>query len=358
MRWDAIVDLSVGFVKDAAGDDEGFIGFFEGIASTPDVDLEGDRFAPEVLERSVDQLRGKPILILHGRGGEAAVGEILDAEYSREEGLRIKAGIYKRFKPIWEMIKQGALKALSIGGVVKQYRIVDGVREILEAEINEVSLTPRGVNPSAKIVSFFGKSYEINEMGFLDKIEKATPPPHETKKAPEDMPWDAEEAVERLRRWASRDGTGRREAIDWEKYKLGFAWYDEKNKQSFSSYKLPHHTIIDNELTVVWRGVVAAMAALAGARGGVEIPEEDKPSVYQHLATHYKQFNRQPPPYETLKTIQKTWPHIKELVETQPKALVTNNEAVKKTPATELDTPILKRIHDLIRKKNKETASI
>ena len=38
------------------------------------------------------------------------------------------------------------------------------------------------------------------------------------------------------------------------------------------------------------------MAALKGARGGVDIPVEDIPKVYRHLAKHYKEFNREPPP--------------------------------------------------------------
>ena len=45
-------------VKDAA--DEEFIGFFEGIASTPDVDLQGERFAPDVLMANAEKLKGKP----------------------------------------------------------------------------------------------------------------------------------------------------------------------------------------------------------------------------------------------------------------------------------------------------------
>ena len=37
------------------------------------------------------------------------------------------------------------------------------------------------------------------------------------------------------------------------------------------------------------------MAALAGARGGVDIPNADIPDVYRHLAAHYKEFDKEPP---------------------------------------------------------------
>ncbi|MEM0050709.1 MAG: hypothetical protein QXW39_09290, partial [Candidatus Bathyarchaeia archaeon] len=124
--------------------------------------------------------------------------------------------------------------------------------------------------------------------------------PHETPKAPEDREWDADAAEQRIRKWASSDGSGDKDKIDWSKYKQAFAWYDHENPENFGSYKLPHHDIIDGRLHVVWRGVVAAMQALLGARGGVDIPAADRRSVYVHLARHYAQFDREPPPLEAL----------------------------------------------------------
>jgi len=40
------------------------------------------------------------------------------------------------------------------------------------------------------------------------------------------------------------------------------------------------------------------MQALLGARGGVDIPEEDRNPVYNHLALHYQQFEKEPPQLE------------------------------------------------------------
>ena len=39
------------------------------------------------------------------------------------------------------------------------------------------------------------------------------------------------------------------------------------------------------------------MAALMGARGGVDIPTQDRRAVYNHLARHYRQFKREPPEF-------------------------------------------------------------
>ena len=117
-QFQAIILVEPQVVK--ASEDEKFIGYFEGIASTPDVDLEGDKFTPEVLAKNAERLKGKPILLLHGKNkevGDQPIGEILEAKF--ENGvLKIKAGIYKAFKKIWDAVKRGVLKALSIGGII------------------------------------------------------------------------------------------------------------------------------------------------------------------------------------------------------------------------------------------------
>jgi hypothetical protein len=41
--------------------------------------------------------------------------------------------------------------------------------------------------------------------------------------------------------------------------------------------------------------VVAAMTVVNGARGGVDIPDADRRSVYDHLAGHYHEFGEEPP---------------------------------------------------------------
>ncbi|MDR7534653.1 MAG: HK97 family phage prohead protease [Armatimonadota bacterium] len=110
-------------------------------------------------------------------------------------------------------------------------------------------------------------------------------PPHETERAPEDMPWDGPAAV--------RDAPNEAAVL-----RRMHAWVDpEGDPDAKSSYKLPHH-LPDGR--VVWRGVAAAMAALLGGRGGVDIPEADRRGVYRHLARHYEQFEREPPEFRGL----------------------------------------------------------
>ncbi|HLZ49126.1 MAG TPA: signal peptide peptidase SppA [Candidatus Acidoferrum sp.] len=124
--------------------------------------------------------------------------------------------------------------------------------------------------------------------------------PHEKAEAKDDSPeWDGATAKDRLAKWASSDGSGDKDKIDWAQYRKGFAWYDSDNAESFGAYKFPHHDVKDDKLTVVWGGVKAAMGALLGSRGGTSIPAGDRKAVYDHLAAHYKEFDKEPPEYHS-----------------------------------------------------------
>jgi len=77
-----------------------------------------------------------------------------------------------------------------------------------------------------------------------------------------------------------------------------FAWARVMPPEAFGDLKLPHHRASDG--AVVWNGVRAALGALRGARGGVAIPDADRREVYDHLASHYRQFDREPPEFQSL----------------------------------------------------------
>jgi hypothetical protein len=118
--------------------------------------------------------------------------------------------------------------------------------------------------------------------------------PHRSPTAPKERDWD----------W---DGTDKMNRIiqerGWDGVVKAHAWHDPKEDpehdppQEKGAYKLPHHELLDGELRVVWRGVVAAMTVVNGARGGVDMPETDRRKVYDHLAAHYEEFGEEPPPY-------------------------------------------------------------
>ena len=90
----------------------------------------------------------------------------------------------------------------------------------------------------------------------------------------------------------------------WELYKNVHTWWDNAEgavPEVKGAYKLPHHKIVGGSVKTVWRGVAAAMAALLGSRGGVDIPSSQKRAVYDHLAFHYKEFEKDVPEYRDVK---------------------------------------------------------
>lgn len=110
-----------------------------------------------------------------------------------------------------------------------------------------------------------------------------------------ERPWDADAAEARVRKWASKDGSGDLEKVDWEKYRRAFLWYDSEKPENVTSYKLPIADVIDGRLYAVPRAIFAAAAALQGARGGVNVPRDDIPRLRNHLAKYYKKMGRTPP---------------------------------------------------------------
>lgn len=73
-----------------------------------------------------------------------------------------------------------------------------------------------------------------------------------------------------------------------------FAWVDGSGDPgNKSSYKFPHHGGVGGAANV--RGCTAGIAVLNGARGGSDIPDSDRQGVYNHLAAHLRDAEREPP---------------------------------------------------------------
>lgn len=264
VSFQAIVEIVPEVVKDSG--DEEFIGIFEGVASTPQIDLEGDAFTVDVLSKNAEKLKNKPILFGHGRDPklrDTPVGKIIDA-WIDGGVLKIRAGIFKHAKDIWEKIKAGVLRGLSIGGVARKVRR-ETVNVIEDADIEEVSLAPRPVNPSAQIYNVFGKAFTVED-GVLTTIAKVD----------FDLPivkrgtWDGDAASHRIFEWAKKeDGS-----IDKSKAsKLFLIVRGDGSRRG--DYGWPVGDIIDGRPVLVSSGIITAIKHAAGARG-VEAPDEVK----------------------------------------------------------------------------------
>ena len=120
--------------------------------------------------------------------------------------------------------------------------------------------------------------------------------------------WDASAAVDRWKKWSSSDGSGDKEKIDWVKFAKCFLWFDDKEPESFGSYKYPHHDIVDDKPVTVWAGVVAAASRIDQSKG---IPAGDLAKMKAHLAEHYKEFDKVAPwqraAYDMPGGLQRVW---------------------------------------------------
>jgi hypothetical protein len=103
--------------------------------------------------------------------------------------------------------------------------------------------------------------------------------------------------------WSGPKETAAAEVVD---LKVMCTWLDSESSDTKGAYKLPHHRAAGQH-AVVWNGVSAAMGALLGARGGVDIPNEDRKAVYNHLAKHYKEFDKEVPEFKELTDEGKCW---------------------------------------------------
>lgn len=93
--------------------------------------------------------------------------------------------------------------------------------------------------------------------------------------ADRDHEWDGRAAERRVIAWADGDG---------DKVSRAFAYCtDGMDRTVQSTCKLGYADVIDGTLTIIPRGVFAAQAAMSGARGGVDIPADQRAAVENKL---------------------------------------------------------------------------
>ena len=87
---------------------------------------------------------------------------------------------------------------------------------------------------------------------------------------------------------------------NWDRFKSAHLWFDPEREDQREGYKLPIAKLVDGKVEVFWRGVVAAMAIINGARGGAKISEADRKGIYGHLTRYYKKAGKEAPAYKSL----------------------------------------------------------
>ena len=107
--------------------------------------------------------------------------------------------------------------------------------------------------------------------------------------ASRDHDWDRDLAEERVREHTAATDEPTPD------YRDAHVWYDGEAPDNFTSYKLLIADVVDGHLTVVPRAVRAAAGVLQGARGGVDIPQDEVARVRGHLERYYRKMGDEPP---------------------------------------------------------------
>lgn len=73
-----------------------------------------------------------------------------------------------------------------------------------------------------------------------------------------------------------------------------FAWVNpDGDPEAKGSYKFAHHQGVDGPANI--RACLAGIAVLNGARGGAGVPDADRTGIYNHLASHLRDADKEPP---------------------------------------------------------------
>jgi len=292
------------------------------IISTAAKDRDGDTIDPKgwILTNFLKN----PVVLFGHDNRSLPVGK---AENIRLEGGALKAsvkfadaGMNPLAESVFRMVKAGFLNATSVGFSPIEFERSDGGIQFIKQELLEFSIVPIPSNPEALVTAKgldlapmkdWFKDYlddwektkdcaifsrqQMNKAGDLirkaintakkDTITFAEAHPDGTPIAPETEAWD---------------GPAQVAAADVDDLQV-MATFVERTGEELKKgdFKLPHHRERGSH-AVVFRGVVGAMGALLGARGGVDIPDSDRRGVYNHLAKHYREFDKEPPEFRAV----------------------------------------------------------
>lgn len=114
------------------------------------IDRGGDVIRRGAFERSLAAGVTIPLLWQHRNG--AVIGRI-DAVREDEKGLRVIGSLGDGFtaRKVGDLLRRKSLDGLSFGYRVRKSAYVDGVRELSELDLVEVSIVAQPMQPAARI---------------------------------------------------------------------------------------------------------------------------------------------------------------------------------------------------------------
>lgn len=269
------------------------------IGSTPNVDRDGDT----INQSGWDTIAFKKNSVVQWAHNHdiPAIGRANKFKKSKEaldfqEIEFPKEGIHPFADMIYSLMESGFIKMGSVGFIpIKHEKREPEEGEaghfwcptnFIKQELLEFSIVNVGSNRDA-LVYLQGKGFkgaDVNKLfdSMMTQDKRAIP----YKK----YPLDDEDAT-----WNGPKEVAAAEVSDLKKMST---WVDPEQDDVKAGYKLPHHRA--DGYNTVWRGVAAAMAALLGARGGVDIPDGERKGVFNHLAKHYDEFSKDIPEFKAV----------------------------------------------------------
>lgn len=267
-------------------------------ASKPVLDRDGEIIANDAWD--IENFEKNPVLLWAHDYSMPPVGK---AMWTRKQsnGLKFKP----KFAPtamgreIYELYKSEFMNTFSVGFIPRDFEededtMIEYVgwfggkyeKPLLthtDVELLEISCVPVPSCPAALAERMASGAIKAKglQQAIIDTTSKTVIPFKHYTLDPEDATWD---------------GPAERKEADVDDLKLMSTWFDDEKPDAKGSYKLPHHRAEGHN--TVWRGTAAAMVALLGGRGGVDIPDGDRRGTYNHLKRHYDEFDKPVPEFK------------------------------------------------------------
>ena len=300
----------------------------EGVASSTSIDTYGTEMSLQALRSMKEQIsKGVPILPRHNSQYNSGIGERDDVigrtmssniievrtanpanKKEKQYVLNVRSILYSsepKTVQLMGRLKRSEPIGQSVGGWFEDVEVIEDRGEVERVIIKGVTLdhiaiTRAPANPDSHSLvrlsairdAISGYQSDLSDTPSLkDVIERTALPFSSLPKAPVSMEWD----------W----NTDAQNAVlgdeNWERYKKAHLYRNEDMDSNVkAAYKLPIAKMIDGQLHVVLRGVQAAMGALNGARGGVNIPDSDRRKIYDNIKRYYELFEKEAPPLRSI----------------------------------------------------------
>ena len=256
------------------------IGIVEGYLATWEIDRIDDQFIKGSFAETIKEHQDRERPLRLKRNHWNLIGGF-PAESLREDdtglyGIAEINLLVQEGREAYMLAKQGVLSDFSVAVSIKQddFEVEDGITKYLKVKLWEASLVDEPMNPGAVATAVRGAVSVSSLPSEIADVETI---------------WDADAAIDHMR--VHTDSIN--EPSDT--YKKGFLWFDETEEDSFGAYKMPVVDIVDGEPQVVPRAVFAAAAALEGARGGVDLPDEDRAKVIATVNALYEKMDMESP---------------------------------------------------------------